>query len=62
MHFKDFGDFSLNYEVVYYLNSKEYVEYMNAQQDINLKIMEAFEKAKIEMAFPTQTVYVSKLK
>ncbi|QQR83532.1 mechanosensitive ion channel family protein [Candidatus Peregrinibacteria bacterium] len=60
-HFKHFGDFSLVFEIVYFLNSKEYVDYMNTQQSINLALREAFEKEHIEMAFPTQTVYVQKV-
>jgi len=58
-HFFEFGDFSLNYEIVYYTTSSEYVDYMESQQEMNLKIMEAFAKEGIEMAFPTQTVYVN---
>ncbi len=60
IHFKTFGDFSLIYEIVYYYNSGEYAEYLDAQERINLAIMEKFEKEDIEMAFPTQTVYVKK--
>ncbi len=59
-HFKDFGDFSLNYEVVYFVNSREYGEFMDTQQGINLSIVEAFEKEGISMAFPTQTIHVVK--
>ena len=59
-HFWQFGDFSLNFEIVYYIGSKEYVDYMNAQQKMNLAILEEFEKEGIEMAFPTQTVHVEK--
>lgn len=59
-HFKSFGDFSLNYEVVYYVLNREYMDYMDTQQSINLKIKDAFEKEKIEMAFPTQTIYLQK--
>lgn len=62
VHFKEFGDSSLNFEVVYYLNSKEYLDYMNTQQEINFGIKDAFEKEGIEMAFPTQTLYVNKTK
>jgi len=58
VHFKEFGNFSLNFEVVYYINSKEYSVYMDKQQEINFKIKEAFEKEGIEMAFPTQTLFV----
>jgi small-conductance mechanosensitive channel len=60
IHFKEFGDFSLNYEVVYYLNSRDYAKFMDVQQEINLSIKEAFEKEGIEMAFPTQTIYLNK--
>jgi small-conductance mechanosensitive channel len=60
VHFNEFGDFSLNFEVVYYLNSRDYNKYMDVQQAINLGIKEAFEKEGIEMAFPTQTIFLNK--
>jgi len=44
VHFTEFGDFSLNYEVVYYMKSQDYVKYRDSQQAINLAIKEAFEK------------------
>ncbi len=60
VHFKEFADFSLNFEVVYYINSGDYADYMDAQQKINLAIMKEFEKEGIEMAFPTQTIHLAK--
>ena len=57
-HFFQFGDFALIYEVVYYVDSSDYNQYMDIQQDINFGIRKAFEKAKIEMAFPTQTLHL----
>ena len=60
-HFKSFGDFSLDFEVVYYVLSPDYNTYMDKQQSINLKIFELFEKEQIEFAFPTQTVFVNKV-
>jgi small-conductance mechanosensitive channel len=59
-HFHEFGDFSLNFVVVYHVLNREYGDYMDLQQAINFEIKEAFEKEKIEMAFPTQTVYLEK--
>lgn len=59
-HFKEFADSSLNFEVIYNISSREYSDYMDVQQRINLDIVEAFEKEKIEMAFPTQTIHLSK--
>ena len=60
-HFLEFGNFSLNFEVVYYVATGDYNKYMDVQQAINLGIKERFEKETIEMAFPTQMVYVNKL-
>ncbi len=60
VHFNKFGDSSLNFEVVYYLNSSDYNEYMDVQQQINLAIKQEFEKEKVEFAYPTQTVFINK--
>ena len=38
----------------------DYNKYMDIQQEINFLIKRAFEKEKIGMAYPTQTVYVKK--
>lgn len=60
VHFKAFNDFSLDYEVVYFVNTNDYTKYMDIQQNVNLDLKERFEKEKIEMAYPTQTLYVKK--
>ena len=59
-HFATYGDFSLNFEFVYYVIGADYNKYMDIQQSINLTIYEAFEKDGIEFAYPTQTLFVSK--
>lgn len=58
-HFASYGDFSLNFEVVYYVQGSNYNKYMNVQQEINFKLKEAFEKQEIEFAYPTQTVVLT---
>jgi small-conductance mechanosensitive channel len=60
VHFTEFGDFSLNFEVVYYMKKGDYVLYRDTQQQINFAIKGAFEKESIEMAFPTQTIFLNK--
>jgi small-conductance mechanosensitive channel len=60
VHFKEYADFSLNFEVVYYVTSGEYRYYMDVQQAINFGIKEAFEEEGIEFAYPTQTLFVKK--
>ncbi len=60
VHFKEFGSFSLNYEVVYYLDSSDYNKFMDVQEEINMELKKAFEKEKIEFAYPTQKIFLSK--
>lgn len=57
-HFKEFGDSSLNFEIVYYINSAEYATYMDIQQDYNFQIYERFEEMGVDLAFPTRTLYI----
>lgn len=57
-HFKDYGNFSLNYEMVYWVLSPDYNTYMDIQQNINLALYKRFEGEGIEFAYPTQTLYV----
>jgi small-conductance mechanosensitive channel len=60
VHFKSFGDFSLIFEIVYFVNESSYNIYMDVQQKMNLEIMEAFQKEKIDFAYPTQNIILSK--
>lgn len=57
-HFKGFGNFSLDFEVVYYVLVPDYNVYMDIQQQINLALYRQFEQKGIEFAYPTQTLYV----
>ena len=58
-HFKEYGDFSLVFESVYYVLVPDYNAYMDAQQAINFRIHECFEEEGIEFAYPTQTLFVA---
>ncbi len=60
-HFTDFGDFSLNFELVYYIPTNDYLAAMEAQQAINIKIIEEFKTNNIEFAFPTQTLNINEV-
>jgi small-conductance mechanosensitive channel len=59
-HFQAYGDFSLNFESVYYIASPDYNLYMDIQQAVNLRIHERFEQEGIEFAYPTQTLFVKR--
>lgn len=59
-HFSSYGDFSLIFEVVYYVLSGDYNKYMDTQQAINFAIKKEFEDRSIEFAYPTQTLFLEK--
>ena len=59
-HFKEYGDFSLVFETVYYVLVPDYNAYMDIQQAVNFAIHERFESEGIEFAYPTQTLYLAR--
>ena len=58
-HFSALGQFSLTFEVVYYILSADYNLYMDRQQAIYLAILNAFKREGIQFALPTQTLQFS---
>lgn len=56
IHFKEFGDFSLNLEIVYFIKTSDFNTFMDVQERANFFIKEKFEKAGIEMAYPTSVI------
>jgi len=58
VYFTEFGDFSLKILVIYYIKDKDNI--LPIKHDVNMQIKEQFEKAKIDMAFPTQTIELKK--
>lgn len=60
VHFHEYGDFSLNYEVVYYVLSKDYYDYMDTQEAVNLALFKEFESEGIDFAYPTKRVLLDK--
>ena len=58
-HFSAYAAYSLNFEVVYYVLSSDYDQYMDLNQQINFKIKESFERLGVEFAFPTQSIQLT---
>lgn len=56
-HFKEYGDFALVFETVYFVLKPDYNVYMDIQQAINLEIHRRFQEEGIEFAYPTRVVY-----
>ncbi len=61
-HFASYGDFSLNFETVYFVMDSDYNLYMDIQQAINLAVYQRFADEGIEFAFPTQTLFLNDAK
>jgi hypothetical protein len=58
-HFQGYGEFSLNFETVYYVLSPDYNRYMDIRQAINLAIFRQFERLNI--AFTSVLVLQSRI-
>ena len=57
-HLVELGDFSLDFEIVYYMKTSDYGRYLDTQQQINFEILDAFNSEGITMPFPTQTIFL----
>lgn len=55
-HFCRYGDWSLDFELVYFVTDRDYDLYMDVQHAINLEIYRRFEEEAITLAYPTTTV------
>jgi small-conductance mechanosensitive channel len=56
-HFKEYGPYALNFEIVYWIENPDYNIYMEVQQTINLEIFQQFNTEGIEFAYPSQSIY-----
>ena len=54
------GDFSMDFETVYFLESPDYNQHMAAQEKFLQGVIARFQKEGIEFAYPTQTLFVNK--
>ena len=60
-HFAGYGEYSLNFEAVYLIDTSDFKVYMDAQQEINLAVKTKFAELEIEFAYPTQVTYLDSL-
>jgi len=60
-HFKSYGDFSLNFEVSFYVKVDSYAEFLDVVEKINLNIFSAFKEHGLNFAYPTHLQYQKKI-
>lgn len=61
VHFTTFADSALVFELVYFINSSNYTEYLDKQQTFNFELMRILSELGIKFAYPTQTIYTKKI-
>ena len=57
--FREYGDSSLNFRIIYFVDTTDYRTYLDVQHEVNLAIFKQFGDEKIEFSTPTQMVYVN---
>lgn len=60
-HLMAFADSSINFEIVYFVLSDDFIKYMDIHQEICLSIANCFKDKQIEFAFPSQTIYLKNI-
>ena len=59
VYFNEFNDASLNILMIYWYFPPNYWDFLGFSEQVNLRIMQAFEMEGIEFAFPTTTTYLA---
>ncbi len=52
-HFTRYGDYALEFEATYVVESSEYLAFLDAQQAINLRLLDEFARRGVMLAYPT---------
>ena len=52
-HFARYGDYAFIFEAVYFVQDSELQAFMDAQQSINLRLLEEFSRRGVTLAYPT---------
>jgi MscS family membrane protein len=58
VYFTDFNAANLNIQIIYWFDSAEWWDYYAFNHGFNMELLERFNEAGLEFAFPTQTLYV----
>ena len=58
VYFNEIANCSNEIKIFLYVNETSYIQWLNAKQDILCNLLTLIEKDNIELAYPTQTVYV----
>jgi small-conductance mechanosensitive channel len=57
-HFSGIGPSSMNFEVVYWVETPDYIRFMDIQQEIYLQVVERLDGMDVRLALPAQTLHL----
>ena len=57
VYFTEIADSGYNIMIHYFTTFTQYSDYLKVKENINFKIMNILEKEKVELAYPSQTIY-----
>jgi len=57
--FTDFGEYSLNIYIYCFTKTTVWTDFLTVRGEFNLKIMQLLEELGVEIAFPSQTIYLN---
>ncbi len=58
VHFATFGASTLDYVIVYHVLTSDFKKHMDIKHTINMNIFKEFQQREIDIAYPTQRLYV----
>lgn len=59
VYFNDFQNSALNLICIYWYHPPAYWDYLDFTESVNLQILQKFNEAEIDFAFPTQTIHLA---
>ncbi|OOB80412.1 MAG: hypothetical protein BEN19_05020 [Epulopiscium sp. Nuni2H_MBin003] len=58
VYFDNYGDSSLDIEIICYSLKTDFASYCELKEEINLNILDILDKNNVEIAFPTRTIHI----
>lgn len=58
VNFAEISDSSVDIKMFMYINETDYLKFLNIKEEVLCSLLKLIEKENIELAYPTQTIYL----
>ena len=58
VNFAEISDSSVDIKMFMYINETDYLKFLNIKEEVLCSLLKLMEKENIELAYPTQTIYL----